>query len=58
MNYVRLGRTGLRVSPLCLGTMNFGPFTNESDSHAIMDKAIDLGINFLRYRQRVRLEDR
>ena len=46
MNYVRLGRTGLRVSPLCLGTMNFGPFTSESDSHAIMDKAIDLGINF------------
>jgi NDP-hexose C3-ketoreductase / dTDP-4-oxo-2-deoxy-alpha-D-pentos-2-ene 2,3-reductase len=46
MNYVRLGRTGLRVSPLCLGTMNFGPFTTESDSHAIMDKAVDLGINF------------
>ena len=46
MNYVRLGRTGLRVSPLCLGTMNFGPFTSESDSHAIMDKAVELGINF------------
>ena len=46
MNYVRLGRTGLRVSPLCLGTMNFGPFTGESDSHAIMDEALDLGINF------------
>jgi aryl-alcohol dehydrogenase-like predicted oxidoreductase len=46
MDYVRLGRTGLRVSPLCLGTMNFGPFTSESDSHSIMDKAVDLGINF------------
>jgi len=46
MDYVRLGRAGLRVSPVCLGTMNFGPFTSESDSHAIMDKAVDLGINF------------
>jgi aryl-alcohol dehydrogenase-like predicted oxidoreductase len=46
MNYVRLGRTGLRISPLCLGTMNFGPLTNESDSHAIMDKAVELGLNF------------
>src|SRR5512144_1931775 len=46
MNYVRLGRTGLRVSRLCLGTMNFGPLTSEPDSHAIMDKALDLGINF------------
>jgi len=46
MNYVRLGRTGLRVSRLCLGTMNFGPLTNEADSHAIMDKAVDLGIDF------------
>jgi aryl-alcohol dehydrogenase-like predicted oxidoreductase len=46
MNYLRLGRTGLHVSPLCLGTMNFGPFTSESDSHAIMDKAVELGINF------------
>jgi len=46
MNYVRLGRTGLRVSRLCLGTMNFGPLTNEADSHAIMDKAVELGINF------------
>ncbi|HVO24013.1 MAG TPA: aldo/keto reductase [Candidatus Margulisiibacteriota bacterium] len=46
MNYVRLGRTALRVSRLCLGTMNFGPLTSEADSHAIMDKALDLGINF------------
>jgi aryl-alcohol dehydrogenase-like predicted oxidoreductase len=34
------------VSPLCLGTMNFGPQTTESDSHAIMDHALELGINF------------
>lgn len=46
MNYVHLGRSGLKVSPLCLGTMNFGPQTTETDSFAIMDKALDLGINF------------
>lgn len=46
MNYRHLGRTGLRVSPFCLGTMNFGPFTSEPDSFAIMDKAKELGINF------------
>ena len=46
MEYVQLGRTGLEVSRLCLGTMNFGPQTSEIDSHAIMDKALELGINF------------
>jgi len=46
MEYVHLGRSGLTVSRLCLGTMNFGPFTEETDSFAIMDHAIDLGINF------------
>ncbi|MBO9333393.1 MAG: aldo/keto reductase [Roseiflexus sp.] len=46
MQYVRLGRTGLRVSRLCLGTMNFGPFTSEADSFAIMDRALEVGINF------------
>src|SRR5919108_619001 len=46
MEYVHLGRLGLKVSPLCLGTMNFGPETSEQDSFAIMDRAIDLGINF------------
>ncbi len=46
MEYVNLGRTGLQVSRLCLGTMNFGPQTSEADSHAIMDKALELGINF------------
>ncbi|NUM48435.1 MAG: aldo/keto reductase [Anaerolineales bacterium] len=46
MEYVSLGRTGLKVSRLCLGTMNFGPFTTEEDSFAIMDKALELGIQF------------
>jgi predicted aldo/keto reductase-like oxidoreductase len=46
MQYTNLGRTGLQVSRLCLGTMNFGPFTTEEDSYAIMDKALELGINF------------
>jgi aryl-alcohol dehydrogenase-like predicted oxidoreductase len=41
-----LGRTGLLVSPLCLGTMNFGPETGEEESHAIMDRALEAGINF------------
>ncbi len=46
MDYTQLGRTGLKVSRLCLGTMNFGPLTSEKDSFAIMDKAHELGINF------------
>jgi len=46
MEYTHLGRTGLLVSRLCLGTMNFGPRTTEKDSFAIMDKALDSGINF------------
>jgi aryl-alcohol dehydrogenase-like predicted oxidoreductase len=46
MEYTHLGRTGLKVSRLCLGTMNFGPQTNEADSFAIMDNALELGINF------------
>lgn len=46
MEYTQLGRTGLKVSRLCLGTMNFGPQTSEADSHAIMDKALELGFNF------------
>jgi aryl-alcohol dehydrogenase-like predicted oxidoreductase len=47
MQYTHLGRTGLTVSRLCLGTMNFGPQTSEADSFAIMDRALELGINFL-----------
>ncbi len=46
MQYVELGRTGLRVSRLCLGTMNFGVNVSEADSFAIMDRALELGINF------------
>nr|CAA9261484.1 Uncharacterized oxidoreductase YrpG [uncultured Armatimonadetes bacterium] len=46
MEYTRLGRTGLQVSRLCLGTMNFGPQTSEEDSYRIMDRALELGINF------------
>ena len=46
MEYTHLGRTGLSVSRLCLGTMNFGPETTEPDSHAIMDRAHEHGINF------------
>jgi aryl-alcohol dehydrogenase-like predicted oxidoreductase len=41
-----LGRTGCKVSPLCLGTMNFGPQTPEPDAYAIMDRALAHGINF------------
>ena len=46
MDYTHLGRTGLKVSRLCLGTMNFGPNTTEPDAFAIMDKALELGIQF------------
>src|SRR5215213_8311209 len=46
MEYRHLGRLGLKVSPLCLGTMNFGPETSEADSHAIMDRALETGVNF------------
>ncbi|MDB5172943.1 MAG: aldo/keto reductase [Phycisphaerales bacterium] len=46
MQYTHLGRTGLKVSRLCLGTMNFGPETSEPDSFAIMGRALEAGINF------------
>ncbi len=46
MEFTNLGRTGLKVSRLCLGTMNFGPKTTEPDSFAIMDRALEHGINF------------
>ncbi len=46
MHYTHLGRSGLSVSRLCLGTMNFGPETDEADAHAIMDAAHDEGVNF------------
>ena len=46
MDYTYLGRTGLKVSQLCLGTMNFGPETTEADSFQIMDHTLENGINF------------
>jgi NDP-hexose 2,3-enoyl reductase len=46
MQYTSLGRTGLKVSRLCVGTMNFGPHTSEVDSFAIMDRSLELGLNF------------
>jgi len=46
VDYANLGRSGLSVSRLCLGTMNFGPLTPPGEAHAIMDHAHDLGINF------------
>ncbi len=47
MEYVHLGRSGLKVGRLCLGTMNFGPYTSEQDSFKIMNSALELGINFI-----------
>jgi aryl-alcohol dehydrogenase-like predicted oxidoreductase len=47
MDYRLLGRTGIRVSPFCLGTMMFGGQTTEADSTRIIHKALDLGINFI-----------
>ncbi len=46
MQYVHLGRSGLKVSRLCLGTMNFGPYANEADSFKIMDRTLERGVNF------------
>ncbi len=46
MEYTHVGRLGLVVSRLCLGTMNFGPHASESESHTIMDAAVANGINF------------
>ncbi len=46
MEYRYIGKTGLRVTPICLGTMSFGSWSNEKESFAIMDKAYDRGINF------------
>jgi len=46
MEHTHLGRSGLLVSRLCLGTMNFGPEPAEEDSRAIMDRALDEGVNF------------
>ena len=47
MEYRNLGRTGVKVSPLCLGTMMFGRSTSEADSNAIIERALDQGVNFV-----------
>jgi aryl-alcohol dehydrogenase-like predicted oxidoreductase len=47
VQYRRLGRSALKVSALCLGTMNFGPRTGEAESFAILDAAVEAGINFV-----------
>jgi aryl-alcohol dehydrogenase-like predicted oxidoreductase len=46
MNYTHLGRVGLKVSRLALGTMNFGWVSDETTSFAIMDEAMNSGVNF------------
>ncbi len=46
MEYASLGRSGLKVSRLCLGTMNFGPLTTEAESFSLMDRALEAGLNF------------
>jgi len=47
MNYRRLGRTGLKVSELCLGTMQWGWTANEAESFTVMDAFVEAGGNFL-----------
>lgn len=47
MKYKTLGRTGMKVSRLCVGTWNFGTYTSEQDAHRIMDMALDAGINYI-----------
>jgi len=47
MEYRGLGRTGVKVTPLCLGTMNFAYRTDEAEASAILDRALDKGINFI-----------
>ncbi len=47
MTYTNLGHTGLKVGRLALGTMNFGPKTSEEESHAILDQALEMGINLV-----------
>ena len=46
MKYKYIGKTGLRVTPICLGTMSFGSWSDEKESFKIMDKSVDFGINF------------
>ena len=45
MEYVQLGRTGVKIAPLTLGTMNFGPWQDEQESYKVMDRALEHGLN-------------
>ncbi|SDT09718.1 Predicted oxidoreductase [Friedmanniella luteola] len=47
MEYAKLGRSNMTVSKICLGTMHFGPKATEEESHAILDRALELGITFV-----------
>lgn len=47
MQYTKLGRSAMTVSTICLGTMHFGPKATEEESHAILDKALEMGITFI-----------
>jgi aryl-alcohol dehydrogenase-like predicted oxidoreductase len=47
MDYIRLGESGLKVSPLCLCTMNFGDRTDAAEAQRIVDAAYDAGVNFI-----------
>ena len=47
MQTIQLGQSDLRVTPICLGTMTFGEQVNERDAHAILDRAVERGINFV-----------
>ena len=46
MEYTKLGRSNMTVSKICLGTMHFGTVTPEDESYRIMDRALEMGINF------------
>ena len=47
MNTVQLGHSDLHVTPICLGTMTFGEQVSEADAHAILDRSLVRGVNFL-----------
>ena len=47
MKTIRLGQSDLDVTPVCLGTMTFGEQVNQADSHAILDRALERGVNFI-----------
>ena len=47
MKRVQLGQSDLHVTPICLGTMTFGQQVNETDAHAILDRSLEAGINFI-----------